>query len=1003
MPVASYSYDAAGNLTRVTHADLSFETHNYEPTGLKRLVSVTDENGNTEASWTYSGGDAIGYARAGGVDAVTISNLGGGKYLVTDAIGNSTTYTSTKYRLGSSPFARSRITEVSGPGCESCPGGVVKATYDRYPARRPQWVKDRNGVVTVFADYDERDLPGRVISDAGGPNEREVSYTYHPAFGRVLEKSEESVLRAGGLKTTIYDYDDDGDGVPNENPTRLVRRLIERGYTRDLAGGVVPYEEITRYDYNSHGQVVAVDGPLGGSADTVTLTYDPASGYLTSRTDPIIGTTTYADHDLYGNPRLVVDPNGNATATEYDARGRMIGSTDVSTKATTQWVRDGKGRLLELRLPAPGRVIYHSYDEADRLTAIADGLGNEIRYSYDLAGNPVREEVRDPQGSLARYQDFAYNAPQGDGRLSRIFNPDGSYTEYGYDPNGNITSVVDSQGRTVSYSHDSRNVLAGMTEDAGGIAAQTSYEYDQQGNLREVTDAEGRVTAYEYDDGGRLLAVSSADTGTTSYRYDGAGNLMAKSDSSGAMVSYSYDALGRVAGIDYLQDELDVSYTYDEGQNGKGRLTGRVDAGGATAWSFDPLGRVVAVSRETAGVVSTVSYEYDLEGNLVGIGYPSGLELRYSYDDAARVVGVERMVGGQAFALASGIDYLPLGPVKALTYANGLTETRSYDELYRLRALDSGGIVSRRYGYDPRGNITSISDLLEPQKSLEFSYDGLNRLTEAGGGFGLRRYEYDRTGNRLSESDASVVTPYAYVPGTNMLASVGEDAYSHDNRGNVTQAGPLSFIYDASGRLAEAVGLGSYWYSADGLRAQKLLSDGSSIIYIYDEEGRLLEEVDGFGRVVKDYVYPNGVPFATVSYGGDGGVDPRGKVKVRGDAGRGLLVKGKVELLEGVVNVSRVRGLAVRVRFGGGEEVFGATEVKLNRRGSRLTTLLGDRGKVRLTSGKATVRVEAPGEFGVPGDGEVEFCVVTDGGGLCWGSRGGKWGERLLGFAGAGA
>jgi hypothetical protein len=60
-------------------------------------------------------------------------------------------------------------------------------------------------------------------------------------------------------KITVYDYDDpNAPGntlVPNENPTTLIYRIIEKGFTLDAAGAVAAYEHTRSYVYNAKGQV----------------------------------------------------------------------------------------------------------------------------------------------------------------------------------------------------------------------------------------------------------------------------------------------------------------------------------------------------------------------------------------------------------------------------------------------------------------------------------------------------------------------------------------------------------------------------------------------------------------------------------------------------------------------------------------------------------------------------------------------------------------------------
>jgi hypothetical protein len=73
------------------------------------------------------------------------------------------------------------------------------------------------------------------------------------------------------------------------------------------------------------------------------------------------------------------------------------------------------------------------------------------------------------------------------------------------------------------------------------------------------------------------------------------------------------DSLGRLPGKHYRTDDncpasptYHVSFTYDQGTNGKGRRTSMVDPSGSSAWRYSPQGQVVEVGVSTPG--DTLAY-----------------------------------------------------------------------------------------------------------------------------------------------------------------------------------------------------------------------------------------------------------------------------------------------------------------------------------------------------------------------------------------------------------
>ena len=89
-------------------------------------------------------------------------------------------------------------------------------------------------------------------------------------------------------------------------------------------------------------------------------------------------------------------------------------------------------------------------------------------------------------------------------------------TDFGYDGNGNRTSVTDPLGRETFYAYDEVDRLISVTQpdpDGGGPLASpvTEYEYDAVGNLLTVIDPLNNETTFAYDALRRLTTVTQAD------------------------------------------------------------------------------------------------------------------------------------------------------------------------------------------------------------------------------------------------------------------------------------------------------------------------------------------------------------------------------------------------------------------------------------------------------------------------------------------------------------
>jgi len=94
-----------------------------------------------------------------------------------------------------------------------------------------------------------------------------------------------------------------------------------------------------------------------------------------------------------------VDSNGVVTSHSYDLRQRLTGTTVGGQ--TTRCDYDAVGQFTRVTQPDDSYIGY-AYDDAHRQVAVFDHLGSRIEYTLDNAGNRTAEQVRDPQGVLAR-------------------------------------------------------------------------------------------------------------------------------------------------------------------------------------------------------------------------------------------------------------------------------------------------------------------------------------------------------------------------------------------------------------------------------------------------------------------------------------------------------------------------------------------------------------------------------------------------------------------------
>jgi len=856
----SYSYDLNQNLISVTYADGSGFYYAY--TDLNDVHNLTEKRGKLShllSTWSYDDQDrAVGRFSAEGKGVTSITYVSDTLVEVTDAYGTVRTYS-----LGE-VAGRKRVTALQGTASAPYTGDtIIRWVYD--DDLNLIEVETAGGTINQYQDFDERGNPGTVRLAVGTPQERVITYTYHPTMKVPLTRTEPSVL-ALGSKGTIWDYDDDYDTTPNEYPTSLPSRIVEQGYTKDGSGATVPFEYISTFTYNGKGQVLAIDGPLPGSDDTTDFVYHAATGDLLSITQPLIGSTTFSDYDAVGRVGRVTDVNGEAKGFTYDAKGRVTTITSEADGSSTTISYNAAGRPDTIT-DEDGVTRTYDYDGNGRLTRITDGEGNYIAYAYDSQGNRIEMSKHDHSGTRTSRKRWSYEQPDVPGMLWKEINVDDTFTEYGYDSEGNIASVKDPNGNTTYYAYDPLNRLISVTQPG---SVTTTYTYDTHGNLTAVTDANGNATTYGCDDMGRLVSTTSPDTGAVTYVYDAAGNPIQKTDAKGIAVNYTYDLLSRLTAVHFSDPTADITYSYDAGTYGKGRRTGITDPSGDTTFGYDARGRLAQKNSTILGHGYTMGTSYSPGSRVMSVTYPSSRTLDYTRDSMGRMQGLSTTYNTNTATLVSNMTYNPFGSPKGLnTGVGGVVNNQSGQGGY-IEVANPGEQMERIYTYDSNRNLINIQGTNTPWYNQTFTYEALNRLTDATGRYGVINYTYDNVGNRSTRTVIGETENYTYIGGSNKLQEItgaNPVTFTYDANGNTTGVGNKTLTYNQNNRLIRveenSLVLGEYTYNGLGQRVIKTV-DGTTTVFHYDLNGKLIAESLPDGTITAEYLYMGKIRIAKV-------------------------------------------------------------------------------------------------------------------------------------------
>lgn len=863
--VYEFSYDGpssvvvgtypGSNLTSIEYPDLQVKTFHYNEQAYtastdipNALTGITDENAVRYAIFQYdSTGRAVSSELAGGVAKYTVTYNVSGTTTVADPLNTTRTYA---YQ---SLFGVRSTTSITGNNCPAC--GPAAQTFDAngYIASKTDW----NGNLTTYVRADPNGRPDLETSrtEASGSGvARTITTTWHATF-----RLPTLITEPG--RTTAFTYDANGNAL-----------------TKTVTDTTTSATRVWTYTYSAIGQVLTVDGPQAGSGDTTTYTYYANNdvdvgkrGNVATITNALSQVTTVNTYDTNGRPLTITDPNGLVTTLTWHARG-WLASRALGSETTT-YTYDDAGQLTRVTLPDTSYLEY-TYDAAHRLTQIEDNLGNQVIYTLDNMGNRTQEDVKDPGNTLRQTRSRVYDS------LNRLYqdiggvSPSTQITTYGYDNQGNLTSVTDPLSHVTGNAYDALNRLVQITYPMSGVAQFGLNALDQ---LTSVTDPRNNATTYTVNALDDVTQQVSPDTGTTGRTFDAAGNVLTSTDAKSQVTTHTYDALNRVLDATF-HDGSKVEYGYDAGTNQKGRLTSLTekDPGGtvvtSTAYTYDLQGRLLTDTRAIGGGSYVTAYGYDSAGRRNSVTYPSGLVLGYTLDAVGRISQITATPsGGSPATVLASATYHPFGGITGFTFGNSQTYARTYDLDGRISGFTLGG-TAMSVTFDDASRITGQTYFPSPGNSVTYGYDDRDWLTSAVTPATTFGFTYDPNGNRTSKTVGATTENYAYPSTSNRLATITGGSvitYTHDANGSVTSDGTNTFTYDTRRRMTGATtgsGNAIYQLNALGQRYARTWSS-TTTVYLYDDAGHLIAETSDAGTTYTEYLWLGDTPVAVIKPG----------------------------------------------------------------------------------------------------------------------------------------
>ncbi|MFJ8444438.1 DUF6531 domain-containing protein [Kitasatospora griseola] len=787
-----------------------------------QLTSVTDAGGHA-VIFTYTSG-LLTNATLPGSRSVAYGYTSGRLTSATDLRGKTTKFgydaTSGLLTTVTDPLGNVRTTNVYDSG------GRVKSQTDSR-GFTTTFAYDAANPGTTYVTYPDGGIwtlkyTDGVISWQSDPYGKVTSYGYDQNLNRT------SLTDANGNKAT-FTPDANGNVLTSTSPAPTSAVDI---WTYDSANRVTTHKDARNntviYTYNSLNQLTQTTDPAGGKT---TYTYN-ALNQLATVTSPRNGTTTYG-YDSAGNRASATTPLGEKTTFGYDAAGRVTSKTDPRGNAagakasdfTTIYAYDASGLLTSATDPI-GNATTYVYDADGQLITVTDALGHVTTYGYDSEGH--RATVTDAAGKTwTSTFDWA-------GDTTSTTDPLGNKTTSTYDKNQRPATVVSARGNVTG---------------ANPQAYTTTFGYDANGNRTSITGPTGAVAITGYNEVNRPVSVTDPLGHKTTSTFNATGQVLTVTDPAAATASYTYDALGRLA---TATDTLGKTTTfgYDASSNRTSRTT---PLGHKTTWSFDTderLATVVDARGNAAGAnpaTYTTTFGYDTAGNRTTVKDPLGNTTTTAYDALNRPSAVTDPLGRKTSTVYDAVGRIstvtdPTGAVTtngfntvndrtSRTDANNHTTTFTYDPLHRPATTTDALGHTTTYGYDPEGHNTTVTDGRGLTTTNSYDPRGLPTGSTYSDSTTPIAKVYDDAGRLATVTDATGTRTLTY-DNTDQLRTITAPGggtgftYTYDTRGSVK-----SRTYPDGETL-------TYDYDDDGRQTQ-LTADGATTVYGYDDADNL--------------------------------------------------------------------------------------------------------------------------------------------------------------------
>ncbi|HED52094.1 MAG TPA: hypothetical protein ENI83_00930, partial [Gammaproteobacteria bacterium] len=755
----------------------------------------------------------------------------------------------------------------------------IETTYV-YDTSADWWITTVETSVQTDTTYDNNGNVKQLTVTTKGPQQSSVwvkttvnTYTDNTANWLLGRLTRAEVTHSGPGQTPIrrvskFGYDTRG---------LLIQEVIEPDRPNTPFILTTDYGHDTFGNRNS----VTITGLKGAAAAAgqqvrvTTTQYDTKGRFPIRTTNALSQTETYIYDGRFGVRKQLTGPNGLVTFWQYDGFGRLTKETRADATVTDinyRWCGADcpyGGYATESRSSGSAPVTRYK-DAMNRgmltQTQSLDGRIVNQRTVYDTLGRPI--QVSEPYftGDTPAWTTTSYDLLN---RSEVITSPLGKTMRMSYGIVLDTLATVDTLDGVSGATTERRNAIGQLRRIDDRLGGTINYAYNAVGNLETTTDPAGNIVQLGYDIRGRKISMNDPDMGNWTYAYNGFGELVTQTDAKSQTVTMRYDTLGRM--ISRSEPEGTSTWLYDTAANGTGKLARETGPGGyLRSHTYDSLGRPAQTATTIATQVYTMSTAYDSFSRVSGTTYPSGFAVNNVYSARGDLLEVRDAANDTVFWSAETQN--ARGQATLFRLGSGLTTVKSFDVEGHPTLITTGfgtgsAIQNQKFVYDVHGNLKSRTDFNQTPPggtgnlTETFTYDSLFRLKTATlAGIGIRSYSYNALGNITSKTGVGNYTYGQNAAGPHAVTTAGSTIYTYDPNGNQVSGDGRVLTYTSFNK-AKNISKGgqttTFDYGADRFRTRQISSNATTV-YINPrlDKGAHYEQETRNGQIEdKHYIY----------------------------------------------------------------------------------------------------------------------------------------------------